>query len=192
MTQTVHAPRSPLDTDLYVGGKHVPASRRRPLRRSRPGHRATLIASVADGTVEDALAAVDAAATRRPRRGPRRLRASAPRSCGRAFELMTAQRRGAGPADLAGERQGARATPAARSPTRPSSSAGTPRRRCAASAADHGAVGREPDPGAAASRSASACWSRRGTSRRRWPPARSGPRWPPAAPSCSSPPATPR
>ena len=39
---------------------------------------------------------------------------------------------------------------------------------------------------------ASACWSRRGTSRPRWRPARSGRRWRPAAPSSSSRPATPR
>ena len=64
----------------------------------------------------------------------------------------------------------------ARSPTPPSSSAGTPRRRCATD----GLVTTAPS-GAnrilvrAASRSASACWSRRGTSRRRWRPARSGP-----------------
>jgi succinate-semialdehyde dehydrogenase/glutarate-semialdehyde dehydrogenase len=36
------------------------------------------------------------------------------------------------------------------------------------------------------SRSGSACWSRRGTSRPPWPPARSARRWRPAARSCSS------
>ena len=86
-----------------------------------------VIATVADGTVEDAIAAVDAADGRRagwaataPRQRAEVLR--------RAFELMTAQADELAHLIIAGERQGARPTPAARWPTPPSSSAGTPRR----------------------------------------------------------------
>ena len=89
-----------------------------------------VLTTVADGTVDDALAAVDAAdaaaagwAATAPRERAEILR--------RAFELMTDAGRRAGPPGHAGERQGAAPTPAARSPTPPSSSAGTPRRRCA-------------------------------------------------------------
>ena len=66
-----------------------------------------------------------AAAGRRPRR------ASAPRSCGAAFELMTERADELARLISLRERQGAAPTRAARSRTPRSSSAGTPKRRCA-------------------------------------------------------------
>ena len=73
-------------------GRHLPPtsssaasgcrpSRRRPLRRVRPGDRARSSPRVADGTVEDALAAVDAAAAAAARLGRDRAAGSGPRSC---------------------------------------------------------------------------------------------------------------
>ena len=97
MTQTVQLPIADLPPISTIGGKARAGLRRRPVRRARPGHRAGRSASVADGTVEDALAAVDAAPRRRPRLGRDAPRASAPRSCAGAFELMTAAGRASWP-----------------------------------------------------------------------------------------------
>jgi succinate-semialdehyde dehydrogenase / glutarate-semialdehyde dehydrogenase len=76
-------------TDLYLAGKAVPASDNGRFDVRDPSNGA-VIASVADGTVEDAIAAVDAAesaaagwAATAPRQRAEVLR--------RAFELMTAQ-----------------------------------------------------------------------------------------------------
>ncbi len=150
-----------------------------------------VITTVADGTVDDAMAAVDAAdaaaagwAATAPRERAEILR--------RAFELMTE-----------------RAEDLAQLITLENGKALADARGEVAYAAEFfrwyaeeavRAVGRGDDrarPGptrswCSTSRSASACWSRRGTSRPRWPPARSARRWPPAAPSSSSRPATPR
>ncbi len=120
-----------------------------------------VVASVADGTVATTPSPRSTPPTRPPRRGPRRPRASGPRSCGGRSSSMTDRAEHAGPADHAGERQGARATPGARSPTPPSSSAGTPRRRSVAPASlvDR-ASGERTRSSWSSSRSASACWSR--------------------------------
>ena len=111
------------------------------------------IAEVANATPEDALGrgqrppaalpgwAATAAA------GARRVPAPGLRADDRAVRAARA-------ADRAGERQGAARTPAARSPTPPSSSAGTPRRRSASTARSTAAPsGRQPDPGRRTSRS---------------------------------------
>ena len=66
-------------TDLFIGGKWVPAAVRRRFDVLDPAT-GEVIASVADGGVEDAIAAVDAAA-RRPPAGRRPRRASGRRSC---------------------------------------------------------------------------------------------------------------
>ena len=77
------APTIAVVTDLFIGGKRVPASRRRPVRRARPGHRRSVLAPVADGTVEDAPGRRRRRAEAAAAAGPRRPRASAPRSCAR-------------------------------------------------------------------------------------------------------------
>jgi len=85
MTQTVQLPIA-VDTDLYVGGKHVSASDAGRFDVLDPSTGQPL-ASVADGTVEDALAAVAAAHEAGPRWAavPPRERAEILRA---AFETM--------------------------------------------------------------------------------------------------------
>jgi len=74
-----------METDLFIGGKWVPAASRFDVLDPATGD---VIASVADGSVEDAAAAVDAAAAAGPEWA-----ATAPRQRSevlrRAFELMT-------------------------------------------------------------------------------------------------------
>jgi succinate-semialdehyde dehydrogenase/glutarate-semialdehyde dehydrogenase len=74
-----------METDLFIGGKWVPAASRFDVLDPATGE---VIASVADGSVEDAAAAVDAAAAAGPEWA-----ATAPRQRSevlrRAFELMT-------------------------------------------------------------------------------------------------------
>jgi len=76
-----------VETDLFIGGKWVPAASRFDVLDPATGG---VIASVADGGVPDAIAAVDAAAAAGPAWA-----ATAPRVRGehlrRAFELMTAR-----------------------------------------------------------------------------------------------------
>ena len=88
-----------------------------------------VLAEVADGTVEDALDAVGAAqnALAGWAATPPRQRAECLR---RTFELMTKNTDVPGPADGGRERQGPARRARPRPPTRPSSSAGTPKRRC--------------------------------------------------------------
>src|SRR6476620_5039522 len=91
MTQTVQLPIA-VDTDLYVGGKHVSASDASRFDVLDPSTGQPL-ASVADGTVEDALAAVAAAHEAGPRGAavPPRERAEILRA---AFEAMNAKAEG--------------------------------------------------------------------------------------------------
>ena len=118
-----------IPTDCYIGGKWVEAGDGARVAVANPATGETLV-SVADATVNDALRAVEVAHDALPAWSAR-----PPRERGevlrRAFELMTRRRRGARRAHRARERQGARATRAARWPTPRSSSAGTPRKRCA-------------------------------------------------------------
>src|SRR4051794_7594982 len=74
-----------METDLFIGGKWVPAASRFDVLDPATGD---VIASVADGSVEDAAAAVDAAAAAGPEGAatPPRQRSEVLR---RAFELMT-------------------------------------------------------------------------------------------------------
>jgi len=104
MTQTVQLPIA-VDTDLYVGGKHVSASDAGRFDVLDPSTGQPL-ASIADGTVEDALAAVAAAHEAGPRWAavPPRERAEILRA---AFDAMNAKAEGARRTDLAGKRQGA-------------------------------------------------------------------------------------
>ena len=113
----------PLDRRSLARGSCGRANRRR-----RPLHWAR-DSSVADATVEDAMAAVAAADAAR-RAGPRPRRASASEILRRCFELMIERKRDAGRTDRARKRQGAARTPRAKSPMPPSSSAGSPRKRC--------------------------------------------------------------
>ncbi len=94
-----------LPLDLLIGGKAVAASDGGRFDVVDPAT-GEVITTVADGTVDDAMAAVDAAdaaadgwAATAPRERAEVLR--------RAFELMTRAGRRARPPDLAGERQGA-------------------------------------------------------------------------------------
>jgi succinate-semialdehyde dehydrogenase/glutarate-semialdehyde dehydrogenase len=119
---------SDLVTDLYIDGKAVPASDKGRFDVLDPAT-GTVITTVADGTVDDAIAAIDAAeqaAAAWAATSPRERSEVLPR----AFELMTAQSE-----ELAGWspwRTGRRSpTPGARWRTPRSSSAGTPRRRSA-------------------------------------------------------------
>ena len=91
MTQTVQLP-IPVDTDLYVGGKHVSASDAGRFDVLDPSTGQPL-ASVADGTIEDALTAVAAAHEAGPRWAavPPRERAEILRA---AFEAMYAKAEG--------------------------------------------------------------------------------------------------
>jgi len=88
------------------------------------------LAEVADGTVADALDAVGAAQAALPGLGGDAA-AAAGRDPAPRVRVDDRTRRGVRPADVGRERQSRCATPAARRPTRRSSSAGTPRRRCA-------------------------------------------------------------
>jgi succinate-semialdehyde dehydrogenase/glutarate-semialdehyde dehydrogenase len=80
---------SDVPTDLYIGGKQLPASDGGRFDVVDPAT-GTAISAVADGTVDDAVSAVDAAAEAAPQWA-----ATAPRQRGevlrRAFELMTAR-----------------------------------------------------------------------------------------------------
>ena len=91
MTQTVQLPIA-VDTDLYVGGKYVSAGDAGRFDVLDPSTGQPL-ASVADGTVEDALAAVAAAHEAGPRWAavPPRERAEILRA---AFEAMNAKAEG--------------------------------------------------------------------------------------------------
>src|SRR6476661_2843616 len=91
MTQTVQLPIA-VDTDLYVGGKHVSASDAGRFDVLDPSTGQPL-ASAADGTIEDALAAVAAAHEAGPRWAavPPRERAEILRA---AFEAMNAKAEG--------------------------------------------------------------------------------------------------
>ena len=80
MTQAVQLPIA-VNTELYIGGKAVSASDGGRFDVLDPST-GQPVASVADGTVDDALAAV-AAAHRPGRLGRDARRASARRSCGR-------------------------------------------------------------------------------------------------------------
>ena len=173
-------PEDPL-TDLWIGGKAVPASDGGRFDVLDPAT-GQVLTTVADGSVDDALAAVDAAdapagwaAT-----PPRERSESSPglrpddRGAEDLAQLITLEN-GKALADAKGEVAYAAeffrwfAEEAVRRHRRPiTAPAGPTRSSCSSS------------------RSASASWSPRGTSRRRWPPARSLPRWRPAAPSSSS------
>jgi acyl-CoA reductase-like NAD-dependent aldehyde dehydrogenase len=131
-------------TDLYIGGKAVPAGDGGRFAVQDPAT-GEVITTVADGTVEDAMAAVDAAD-----RAAESWAAMAPRERAEilrtAFELNRASR-GSRPADLAGERQGASGRPGRgrlRGGVLPLVLGGgrTGRRR-----GHHGALGRQPDRG---------------------------------------------
>ena len=78
---------SKVSTDLFIGGNGVPASDGGRFDVLDPAT-GEVIASVADGTVDDGLAAVDAADARGPA-GPRRRRGERAEILRRAFELMT-------------------------------------------------------------------------------------------------------
>ena len=68
---------------LFIGGKWVDARSGRQIPVIDPSTEA-VIAAVPDATLEDALAAVDAAAAAAARAGAKQRRASAPKSCGAA------------------------------------------------------------------------------------------------------------
>ena len=69
-----------METELFIGGKWVPASSGNRFDVLDPAT-GDVLASVADGGVDDALAAVDAAAAARTGLGGDRRRGSGPRSC---------------------------------------------------------------------------------------------------------------
>ena len=108
-----------------------------------------VITSVADGTVDDALAAVDAADARGRGAGPPRAPRERAEILRRAFELMTERADELAHADLAGERQGARRRPRRgrlrRGVLPLVRRGGRPRRR----RGDDRAVRGQPDPGPA-------------------------------------------
>ena len=119
-------------TDLWIGGKAVPAS---------DGGRFDVLDPATGKVLADGRQRHRGGRDRRRRRRGRGRRGVGGDLAARALgdpppRLRADDRAGRapGPAGHAGERQGAAPTPRARSPTRPSSSAGTPRRRCAASA----------------------------------------------------------
>jgi succinate-semialdehyde dehydrogenase/glutarate-semialdehyde dehydrogenase len=144
-------------TDLYINGSWGPAADGQRIDVQDPAT-GEVIATVASASVQDALAAVQAAADAfRPWAArPPRQRAEILR---KGFELMIRDQEKL--AELMVRENGkpmgeARGEVAYAVPTASSSST---------------------------SRSACPCWSRRGISRRRWRPGRSGLPWPPAAPS---------
>lgn len=68
-----------LPTDLWIGGKQVPASGGRTLTVHNPAD-GQVLAEIADAQPGDGRTALDAAAAVQPT-GPRRLRVSVPTSC---------------------------------------------------------------------------------------------------------------
>ena len=176
------AERAALDavpTQLLIGGTWRDASGGGTLPVEDPATGETLV------EVADAHGRGRQGRARRRRRGvpelPRRRPARARRDPAPRLRADHRAHRRARAADDAGDGQAAGRVARPRSPTPPPTSAGTPRRRCASTAAS-----RSPRTASAAcsrcsSRSARASSSRPGTSRWRWAPARSARRSPPAA-----------
>ena len=172
-------------TQLIIGGAEVPASDGATFDVLDPAT-GGILATVASGSVDDALACVDAAsaaakswAQTAPRKQSEILQRTYQLMVDRVDELallITAEN-GKALADARGEVL---------------YSAEFFRWYAEEAVRIRGDIqtapgGREQDPRACTSRSGSPCWSRRGTSRPRWPPARSARRWPPAAPTVLKP-----
>ena len=172
-----------LRTDLFIGGRVAPRRQRRALRRDRS--RAPRRSSPASPTAapHDARAAAAAAADAQPGLGGH----GAPRAGRGAAPIVGAAHRAGrrpGPAHHARERQGPRRGQGRdhlRGGVLPLVQRGgrAPHRR-----PDDGARGRQPDPRAPPAGRRRLPRHARGTSRPRWPPARSPPPWPPGARSC--------
>ena len=166
-------------TQLFIGGEWRDASGGATLDVEDPSTGET-IASVADATPEDAKAALDACVRRAGRVGGAPAARARRDPAARVRDDDRARRR-ARAADDARDGQAAGRVQGRDHLRRRSSSAGSPRRRCASRAASATApngVGRlitMKQPSARATR------SRRGTSRWRWARARSARRSPPAA-----------